>query len=357
MENSLSVFIVSAMSFFDRLWNCVIIAVCVVFLSVSGARCEDVVDFVSDEISDNMETSRENNLIPVYANDIAAIVNDEIITVAQVMRGVAYFLPQIRAESWSLADFNRKIHEAKNTVLNAMIEKILIVSDFKAKGGRIPDGLCKKEYEAHVRNRFNGDRVAFAKFLRESGKSVREFKKDIEESVVVSFVVSDILKSKMEISPAKIREYYDEHIQDFIVDRQVFVSEISIAKKNYGENELQSKIAAVVAAIKNGKDLQHITSTFSDFRKNQIGWVVVDQLIPEFSDVVRGLQSGEFSEPVVTDDRVYIFFVSDERPAKKFAIGEVNSDIERILAAKYKTEVRDNYVKKLKERAYVKIFL
>jgi peptidyl-prolyl cis-trans isomerase SurA len=247
--------------------------------------------------------------------------------------------------------------KARDLVLNSIVERILIISDFKAKGGHIPDNLGKKEYEAIVRQRFNGDRVAFAKYLNESGKTIREFRKDIEENAIVGFILNDVLKSKMEISPGQIREYYDSHTNDFIVDRQVFINEFSIDRDRYGEEELRAKLDALAAALKSGKDMQYVGANFGSFKRNQIGWIAVDQLIPEFSEGICGLQSGDVSGAIVISNRVCLLFISDERPAKKFAISEVSGDIEKILAAKYRAEAKDNYIKKLKERAYIKIFM
>ncbi|MDR1433472.1 MAG: peptidyl-prolyl cis-trans isomerase [Puniceicoccales bacterium] len=295
--------------------------------------------------------------MPVYANDIAAIVNNEIITMTRLMREIAPLIPRIRAESRSQEEFQRKMRQYQEMVLNAFIERVLIVSDFKSKGGKIPDTYEKKEYEAFIRSRFNDDRVAFAKHLRESGESVREFKRDISEHAIVSFVLMGELRAKNEISPAKIREYYDEHIHDFIVDRQIYVRKITLLKSNYGEDELQAKLAELASAIRSGDDIQFLVKKFNDLPMTQIGWISADQMIPEFANALRGLQVGEFTAPITLDSKVYVLYAADEKPAKKFTLDEVRDDIEKILAAKYQAEAKDKYMKKLKEKAYIKVFL
>jgi peptidyl-prolyl cis-trans isomerase SurA len=315
-------------------------------------------DLVENSNQDILKQPTEEFQMPVYANDIAAIVNNEIVTMTRLMREVSYFIPEIQRISRSQADFQKKIQEYQEFVLNAFIERILIVGDFKAKGGQMSDHYEKKEYEAYIHNRFNDDRTAFAQYLRANGQSVREFKKDIRENAIVGYVLSEVQKSKSEVSPTKIKEYYNEHIQDFIVDRQIFVKKISLSKKNYTDEELQMKLSNLKQAIGSGDKIYTIIKTFSDSPKScDIGWVCTDDMIPEFSDALRRLGLGEYTAPIFLDGTVYILFVADEKPAKKFTLDEVHGDIENILVAKYQKEAKENYIKKLKEKAYIKIFL
>ncbi|MDR0693247.1 MAG: peptidyl-prolyl cis-trans isomerase, partial [Puniceicoccales bacterium] len=317
-------------------------------------------DWAEDPNRETLAQSTEELQMPVYADDIAAIVNNEIVTMTRLMREVSYFIPEIQRTSKSQADFQKKFRECQEFVLNAFIERILIVGDFKSKGGQISDHYEKKEYEAYIHDRFNDDRTAFAQYLRANGQSVREFKKDIRESAIVNYVLSELQRSKSEVSPTKIKEYYNEHIQDFIVDRQIFVKKISLLKRNYTDEQLQTKLSNLKLAIEstNKTHADIIIKTFSDSPKScDIGWVCVDDVIPEFADALRKLGVGEYTTPIFLDDTVYILFVADEKPAKKFTLDEVSSKIENALSGKYQKEAKEHYIKKLREKAYIKIFL
>ncbi|MDR1457405.1 MAG: peptidylprolyl isomerase [Puniceicoccales bacterium] len=319
---------------------------------------EAVEDRAENSNQEALAQSTEEFQVPVYANDIAAIVNNEIVTMTRLMREVSYFIPEIQKISKSQADFQKKFREYQEFVLNVFIERILIVEDFKSKGGQMSDHYEKKEYEAFLHDRFNDDRTAFAQYLRANGQSVREFKKDIRESAIVNYVLSEVQKSKSEVSPTKIKEYYSEHIQDFIVDRQIFVKKISLLRKNYTDEQLQTKLSNLKQSIKSSDKIHAIIKTFSDTpRSCDIGWVCVDDMIPEFSDALRKLDVGEYTTPIFLDDMVHILFVSDGKPVKKFTLDEVSNDIENALTAKYQKESKEHYIKKLREKAYIKIFL
>jgi peptidyl-prolyl cis-trans isomerase SurA len=313
---------------------------------------------MGEMIDDSGQAESEIFQMPVYANDIAAIVNDEIITVTQLMREVSFFVSRIRAESKSQEDFRKKIRECQHIIMNAFIEKILIVSDFKSKGGKMPESFEKKEYDAHIHERFNGDRVAFTKFLRNNGQSVSEFKKDIRERAIVGFVLHELQKTKPEVSPAKIKEYYNEHLSEFTTDRQVFVREIALLKSKHDEAELQRKLSELNDAILAHENIHLIISNFSDSQKSsEIGWVSPDDMIPEFAAAVRESQPGEFTQPIELENKICVLFVSAEKPPTKRTLEDARGDIEKKLAARYQMEVKENYIKKLKEKAYIKVFL
>ncbi|MDR1401444.1 MAG: peptidylprolyl isomerase [Puniceicoccales bacterium] len=308
--------------------------------------------------SESTELNSENFQIPVYSNDVAAIVNNEIITVTQLTKEMAPFIPRIRAESGSQTEFQKKFYEYQKVVLNVLIERILIVADFKSKGGKLPDNYEQKEYEAFVDNKTNGDRTALAKLLREDGRSVREFKKSIREHIIINFVLDEVTKLKSEISPAKIKEYYDEHSKDFTIDRKIFVKGVILEKQKYDDSELQSKLTSLKQAIQSGDSAQTIIENFTDFPKaSQFEWVSVGDLIPVFSDALSDLQVGQFTQPLEVNGRIYLLFVVDEKPAKIFTLDEAKDNIEDILTEKYQMESKKKFIERLREKAYIKTFI
>jgi hypothetical protein len=65
------------------------------------------------------EQSMSEFQTPVYADDIAAIVNNEIMRMTKLMQEMSYFIPEIQKISRSQADFQKKIRKCQEFVLNA----------------------------------------------------------------------------------------------------------------------------------------------------------------------------------------------------------------------------------------------
>ena len=79
-----------------------------------------------------------------FANGIVAVAEDKIITVADVNREVYPLIPQIQREAKSDAELNQKIEQLQDSVIQDLIDRVLIIKEFrKKKDGdnerRIPD--------------------------------------------------------------------------------------------------------------------------------------------------------------------------------------------------------------------------
>lgn len=321
-------------------------------LCVSFDQADVIAD---DELS---ETSHEITFSnPVFADDIVAIVDNNIITMNQLFSEMHPFVQRIQSESRTQQEFDRKILELRNNILNAHIERILIVADFKSKGGQIPESYEKKEYENYIREYFNDDRVAFAKYLRDHGKSVRDFKRDIKEHAIVRFVLNNIQDAKPEVSPNAIQEYYNSHIEDFTQKEELHVYSI-IFSKTSNADILSSKIKETTDILSSCEDITTALSSFKDDPKTtDMGWVSRDEVIPAYYDALANLSIGQYSTPINIDDKTIILVVTDIKPSKTISIDEAKGTIEQQLWQQFHQSTKNNYIQRLKDRADIKIFL
>ncbi len=299
------------------------------------------------QVSDPIQNS-------IYTNEIAAIVNNDIITMERVRMDIAPLIKQIQLESRSEQEFREKLLDAELETINSIINRKLIVEDFLSKGGKLSDTYEKKEYESYLHHVFGGNRLEFAKFLKEYGKSVREFKTDVKERVIIGFMISELRASQPEVSPAKIKEYYDSHLSEFFKPREIELKQIIV----FSENNTQSKLQAINNALSNGEEFEKVAKQYSDdFANYNIGYICLDDLVQEIATAINNLAPGTYSEQVILNDTTYIFFVSDEHPANQQTLQEVSHEIEDQLFYQYQEEARIKWIQKLRDKAYIKIFI
>jgi hypothetical protein len=291
---------------------------------------------------------------PIYSNGIAAIVNDQAITMERVRLDVAPMLQQIQMESTSQEDFRRRFHAVELEVLNGMINRKLIVDAFFEKGGKFSEAYEKKEYENCLKNAFGGSRLELSKFLREYGKSVREFKKDVKERAIVSFMARELRASQMEVSPTKIKDYYNSHMSEFFYDGEIDLKQIVLGNDAEG----QAKAKAIYSELSNGGDFHEIAEKYSDnIAVYNVGYVSRMDLKEEISRAIESVKAGEYSREVPLGDVLYIFFIATERPARQLTLEEASQSIENKLFMQYQDEARIRWLQKLRDKAYIKIYL
>jgi hypothetical protein len=291
---------------------------------------------------------------PVYTNGIAAIVNDQVITVERVRLDVSPMLQQIQMESSSQEDFRRRLRAAELEVLNGMINRKLVVDAFFERGGKFSEAYEKKEYENCLKNAFGGNRLELSKFLREYGKSVREFKKDVKERAIVGFMARELRASQMEVSPAKIKDYYNSHMSEFFYDGEIDLKQIILNNDGGG----QDKAKAIYGELSSGGDFHEIAKKYSDnVEAYSIGYVSRVDLREEISRAIGNVRAGEYSGEVPLGDILCIFFVATERPARQLTLEEASQSIENKLSLQYQEEARVRWLQKLRDRAYIKIYM
>jgi hypothetical protein len=296
----------------------------------------------------------QNSKEPAYYNGIAAIVNNQIITMERVRLDVTPMLQQIQMESSSQEDFYRRLRTAEFEVLNGIINRKLIVDAFFERGGRFSEAYEKKEYENYLKNAFGGNRLELSKFLREYGKSVREFKKDVKERAIVGFMARELRASQAEVSPAKIKEYYDSHMSEFFYAGEIDLKQIVLDDNGEG----QAKLQAVYGELSNGGDFYEIAKKYSDnLSIYNIGYVSRGDLKSEISQAIENIGAGEYSREVALNGMLCIFFIATERPAKQLTLEEVSQSIENKLFLQYQDEARIRWLQKLKDRAYIRIYM
>ncbi|MEP6672065.1 MAG: SurA N-terminal domain-containing protein [Chthoniobacter sp.] len=143
-------------------------------------------------------------------NGVAAVVNKDLITFKQVRELTA---PKERESMDTLRGtaLVEKIKEVRTAAVNDLIDRSLIIQDFKAKGFSIPEHFVDEELENIIRDRFHGDRPAFLRKLEEEGRSLAEFREFLRDSMVVEQMRKH--ETAGTTSPAEAKQKEDAWLQ------------------------------------------------------------------------------------------------------------------------------------------------
>ena len=166
----------------------------------------------------------------LLADGIAAVVNDKVITYVQINQQVADTEKTLRQNLQGEELFER-LKEAKLNVLKALIERELIIQDFKKAQGQIPDTYVDERVNDVIRNEYGGDRVAFIKTLYERGVTMQKYREEIEDSAIVSYMRNRNVVQTVLVSPYQIEEYYQQHLRLFQQDEQIRWPPLSCARR------------------------------------------------------------------------------------------------------------------------------
>src|SRR2546425_8295018 len=115
---------------------------------------------------------------------VAAIANDKVITYSEVREFVQPVVAQLR-RNYSGNNLVDKVRAAQKDALNNLIERSLILQEFKEKGYSFPDTVVDEELNDVVAKDFGGDRAAFIKTLQAQNMTLSQYREQLRERIIV----------------------------------------------------------------------------------------------------------------------------------------------------------------------------
>lgn len=296
-----------------------------------------------------------------YEHGIAAIVEDKVITYEQIRKELLPLVDSVRKESRSEREFRQKMSELYLEVVNDYIDKVLIVKEFVKKEYQMPRTYIENEYDRILIEDFNNDREKFLQYLRSQGKNIREFRKELEEEIIVASMQSQKQQSMSEVSPERIENFYNENKIYFYQDEKVYLRMIMLKPMaDEGEDLIRQSTEKIMEELASGASFQSLAVRYSQDsrgkRGGDWGWINREDLKQDLSDVAFDLQVGSYSQPVWLGNQVFILYVEDRREEGIQPLEEVRDRIEIILSNQISRQSQRAWLENLRRDAYIKYY-
>lgn len=295
-----------------------------------------------------------------FANGIAAIAEDRVITVDDVRREIAPLVAQLQREARSEREFNEKLEQLQDDVIQSLIDRVLIVKEFrKDEKKQIPMSFIDNRIADIMSEQFDNDRSKFLSYLHARGLTMREYRREVEEDIIYNYMRQQQRKTQSVVSPVRIETFYKENKDRFYQEDGVHLRLIQFTRKeNETDEELLAKANLVHARLKAGDKFEDLAKEYSqDSRRakgGDWGWQKRSDLKPEFSEPLFALKPGEASEPILLPEGCFILFAEDRKYAGIQPIDEVRDEIERVLVQQMSRNSQEQWLERLRRNGYVK---
>ncbi len=295
-----------------------------------------------------------------FANGIAAIVEDKVITVDDVRREIAPYIPQIQRESRNEREFNEKLEKYQDDVIQDLIDRVLIVKEFyKDEKRRIPDSFVDNYIADIQAEQFEGDRSKFLAYLRSRGITQREYRREAEEEIIYNYMRQQQRKSYSTISPVRIETFYKENKDRFYQDDAVHLRLIQFNRRNSeSDAELRAKALEVIGRFERGEKFEDLAREYSqDSRRSRGGdwdWQKKADLKTEFSEPLFALKKGEMTAPIILPEGCFLLYAEDRKYAGIQPIDEVRGDIELMISRQMAQVSQERWLERLRRNGYVR---
>ncbi len=295
---------------------------------------------------------------------IAAIVNNEVVTISQV-RELSGSREQALRGQFSGQELQDKVKEMRLSALKDLIDRQLVLQEFKKmqeKGANIPDYVVDDRVQTIIREEFGGDRSAFVRTLQAQGYTLTRFKEIEKEKIIVQALRQSKVTDDFVISPTQIQKYYNKNKGSYATPEQVRLRMIIIREGDgdlVGSGSKKDLAKEIRDKIAEGAEFDRMAQMYSEDDTKDMGgdwgWVERNTLNEDITNVAFSLRPGEVSQVVTLGDNYYIMMVDAKKNATVKPISEVRDEIERNLTQQERKRAQDRWLDSLREKAYIKI--
>ena len=169
------------------------------------------------------------SLAAEIVDGVAAIVNDKVITYSKVRSFVQPVAQQLR-RNFSGQDLVDQVRKAEMDALNQLIERALIIQEFKEKGYKIPETVIEQQINDIISSDYGGNRAAFVKTLEAENLTLSQYRDQVRERVIIQAMRGHKTQQTVVVSPHKMEKYYSENLDQYKIGEQIKLRMIFIKR-------------------------------------------------------------------------------------------------------------------------------
>jgi len=291
----------------------------------------------------------------------AAIVNGTTISMAELetaVRNVAFGMGQAQTPLEELmGNFAPRVLD--QLITGELLYQEAIKGGFAASGEEIDKALTDISSQYPTAEEFQAE-------MKNRGYDEKTLRKNIIKQFAIQQFVEETIASKVSVTEAEAREFYDQNPDNFIIPEQVRASHILI-KSSEGDDEktredARKKALDLAATTRKGEtDFSELAKEHSEGPSGpnggDLGFFQRGGMLKPFSDAAFSMKKGEISDPVLTTYGYHVIKVTDRKEKSTLPFENVS---ERLIATIRNGRINEqigNKISDLSSRAQVDIKL
>jgi parvulin-like peptidyl-prolyl isomerase len=256
-------------------------------------------------------------------NGIDAVVHDSVVTYSEVqvltLPAMEMLYRQYRDQSLL---FQKKLADARNDSLEQLIERQLILHDFKTTFSRAEqqaavEKLINKdidqEVEAEIKARYGGSRMSMIQTLQADGITMERHRQQIRDRLIVTWLRQKNISQEIIVSPHRVETYYLAHREEYRLPDQVKLRMIVLKCPSENGAAKTEKLAEdILGEINSGATFTEMATMYSEGSQRSqggdMGWLALSpppsgakrdentlEVAKYLADTAAALQAGQHS--------------------------------------------------------------
>jgi peptidyl-prolyl cis-trans isomerase SurA len=308
----------------------------------------------------------------VEVNRLAATVNGQSITSKEVFVMLGPELARLMAEFPRRgAEFDRQATEARDQILKELIDRELIMSEFRErekKGASLPDSVVDQEIDRQVQTLYDGKVEELRKELAKAGMGMASYREMMREKMIVQAMRQEKFKDAPPPLPGEVRAEYNEakdRLRDTTKDtlsyRKIFIPRIDPANPLATEETQLALAESLAEKLRNGADFAELATAHSEDAFAEQGGLQENvprpDLSPEFAAILFDSEPGKIIGPLENLPGFTIARVESIQKGPAPPLSEVKDLIEERVRVKKTSKRYEEWIEGLRKKAMIDIKL
>jgi peptidyl-prolyl cis-trans isomerase SurA len=307
--------------------------------------------------------------------EIIARVNSNIVTRADLQRSKEQYQEDLsRADAAGMSAGERP---QEQDLLRDLIDRQLLLQKGNELGISADTDVVKRLDQ--IRQQMHAESMEdVEKAAQSQGVSFEDFKQNLKDGIIQQKVIQQEVGGHITVTQQQIQQFYDQHKAELERPEQVRLSEILVStqkapavKNDKGKAVLpeasdpemvaaaQKKADGIYEQLQKGAKFPDVAKKNSDGPTAQNGgdleYFKRGTLSKELEDKVFALQTGQFTQPIRTNQGWVILMVSEHQGAGIPPLKDVEARIQERLYMEQMQPALREYLTKLREDAYIDI--
>lgn len=292
---------------------------------------------------------------------IAAIVNDEIITITEVREAMGFEAEQVTQQFSGLAR-DEQLKALFKRTLQGLVDAQLQLVRARQLNLRVTD----EDINQHIETLKQQNQLAdeqFLQLLKSRGLSLETYRKQVAEGLLVAKVVNAEVRSRLTVLDSELQEAYKAKQERYKVAGGQTVSHILFLFPPFAteqdEQRLRAKAEFVLQQLRNGGNFAALARQYSDGPSAEtnglLGTFQPGELLPGFEEAVAQLQPGQISDVVRTRIGYHIIRLEARQAGGSRPFEEVQEELKAEILREKTERKYVEWLETLRQQAYIKI--
>jgi peptidyl-prolyl cis-trans isomerase C len=303
---------------------------------------------------------------------------------AEALKPVPAQLPEVIArvngEAIDKGEFERAVQtlegraggpvpaEQRDRVLRGVLDQLvgvrLLTQEAAARKVAVPETEVDAEI-AKIQAQFP-NAEAFNQVLAQRQMTVEQLKSDARREMAITKLLESEVEAKAAVTPAQVSDFYAKNPNQFKQPERVRASHILISVAEGADAAVKAQARAkadqVLKEVKAGGDFaalakEHSQDPGSAIQGGDLGFFNQGQMVGPFNEAAFTLAKGATSDLVETQFGFHIIRVIDKQASRDVPLEEVRTKLEEYLLNRNRQEQTEAFVKALRAKGKVELFI